>query len=191
MAASPRPCHRHLGATRGTIAEDNVKSSCRLLCPPGRREEFAGWDTHYVHATTKVLSSDGPTTALGVTFGPLSATQEAATECVKNTNTLREAICEIGHAPTELILTRQSADVSKLIYHMRINGDHLDPAILSAFDGGLRLAVESILGGELPDLSWWQATCGVKFAGLGLRTAESTTLASSPAALDPDLWFAP
>ena len=64
------------------------------------------------------------------------------------------------------------------MYHMRINGDRLDPGVLSAFDGGLRVAVESTLGGELPDLSWWQATCGVKFAGLGLRTAESTALAA-------------
>ena len=62
------------GATRGTMAHDNIKSSCRLLCPPSRRLEFAGWDTQYVHATTKVLDSDGAATALGVMFGPLTAT---------------------------------------------------------------------------------------------------------------------
>ena len=166
------------GATRGTIVDNNVKSSCRLLCPAARRHEFVGWDTPYVHSTTKVLDSDGTATALGVTFGPITATQEAAAECVRQTSALREAICEIGHAPTELILTRQCADVSKLMYHMRINGDRLDPGVLSAFDGGLRIAVENTLGGDLPDLSWWQATTGVKFGGLGLRTAESTALAA-------------
>jgi hypothetical protein len=88
------------GATRGTMAHDYVKSSCQLLCPPARRHEFAGWDTQYVHATTKVFDSDGAATALGVMFGPLAATQEAAAECVKQTSSLREAICEVGHAPT-------------------------------------------------------------------------------------------
>ena len=166
------------GATRGTITDDNIKSSCRLLCPRSRRHEFTGWDTEYVRATTKVLDSDAAATALGAMFGPLSATQEAAAECVKRTNTLREAICGIGHAATELILTRQCADVSKLIYHMRVNGDRLDASILSTFDGGLRVAVESTLGGEMPDMSWWQATCGVKHAGLGLRTTQSTALAA-------------
>ena len=46
-------------------------------------DEFAGWDTQYVHATTKALCSDGATIALGVMFESLTATQEAAAECVK------------------------------------------------------------------------------------------------------------
>ena len=81
-------------------------------------------------------------------------------DSVRHTVVLRETICEVGHAPTELILTRQCVDVSKLMYHMRINGDRLDETILSAFDGSLRVAVETILGGELPDMSWWQANAG-------------------------------
>ena len=68
--------------------------------------------------------------------------------------------------------------MSKLIYHMRINGDRLDAGILAAFDGGLWVAVGTILGGELPDLSWWQTTFRVKYAGVGLRTAGSTFLAA-------------
>ena len=167
------------GATRGTVAEQNVKSSCWLLCPPERRHEFNRWDTEYVNATTIVLGSDSAAaTALGVMFGPAAATQEAALDCVKKTNELREVICDIGHAPTELILTRQCADVSKLMYHIRINGGRLDAGILAAFDGGLRVAVETALGYELPSLSWWQATCGVAYAGPGLRTAECTSLAA-------------
>ena len=35
--------------TRGCIVHGNVKSSARLLCPPGRILEFQGWDTPYAH----------------------------------------------------------------------------------------------------------------------------------------------
>ena len=64
------------------------------------------------------------------------------------------------------------------MYHMRLNGDRLGDNALSIFDRGQRAAAENTLGGELPDMSWWQATTGVKFAGLGLRTAHSTALAA-------------
>ena len=94
-----------------------------------------GWDTEYVRSTTKVLGSDAPTTALGAPFGPRSALDDAVSNCVDKVATLREAIVGIDHCPTELVLTRQCADVSKLIYHMRINGDRLDSSFLSAFDG--------------------------------------------------------
>ena len=55
-------------------------------------------------------------------------------------------------------------DVSKLMYHMRINGDLLDQDLLVAFGGQLRASV-----------SWWQATTGVT-CGLGLRTSLGTAL---------------
>ena len=45
------------GATRGEPNSDDIKSTCRLVCPAGRRAEFAGWDTEYVRSTTKVLHS--------------------------------------------------------------------------------------------------------------------------------------
>ena len=35
--------------------------------------------------------------------------------------------------PTEMMLTKQCADVSKLMYHMRINGDVLDHDLLASF----------------------------------------------------------
>ena len=38
---------------------------------------------------------------------------------------MRSAIGSVDHAPTEMVLTRQCADVSKLMYHMRIKGDTL------------------------------------------------------------------
>ena len=74
------------------------------------------------------------------------------------------------------MLTRQCADVSKLLYHMRINGDILDHDLLASFDGQLRASVATSLAGDLPDHSWWQATTGVAVGGLGLRTAVTVAL---------------
>ena len=65
----------------------------------------------------------------------------------------------------------QCADVSKLMYHMRINDDLLDHDLLATFDGQLRASVSASLCGDFPDHSWWQATTGVTCGGLGLRTA--------------------
>eukprot|EP00973_Karenia_brevis_P075845 10538100-Karenia_brevis.AAC.1 len=61
----------------------------------------------------------------------------------------------------ELVLTRQCADVSKLMCHMRINGARIDDNILQEFDRDLRISIATVLGGELADNSWWQATTGV------------------------------
>ena len=58
---------------------------------------------------------------------------------------LREAIVGIDHTPTELVLTRQCADVSKLVYHMRINGDRIESSSLGRFDNNLRVAVDTTL----------------------------------------------
>ena len=46
---------------------------------------------------------------------------------------MRSAIVFVDHAPTEMVLTRQCADVSKLMYHMRINVDVLDHDLLASF----------------------------------------------------------
>ena len=69
-----------------------------------------------------LVSPDAGTTALGTAFG----TRE-----------------QINDAPTEMVLTRQCADVSKLMYHVRINGDVLDHDLLASFDGQLRAAVSN------------------------------------------------
>ena len=61
---------------------------------------------------------------------------------------------------------------------MRLNGDRLSDDILEKFDSHMRISVETTLGGELSDMSWWQANMGVKGGGLGLRTARSTSLAA-------------
>ena len=164
------------GATRGRIVLGNAKSSARLLCPPERFHEFSGWDTAYVRDTVVVLSPDAGTTALGSAFGTREQINARAWESVRACDELRSAINGVDHAPTELVLTRQCADVSKLMYHMRINGDILDHDLLVSFDGQLRASVSNSLSGDLPDHSWWQATTGVTVGGLGLRTAVTVAL---------------
>ena len=144
---------RTFGATRGVPGSEDIKSTCRLICPHSRRHEFAGWDTDYVRSTTKVLNSDEATTALGAPFGPRSNLDETVSACVDKAAKLREAIVGIDHTSTELVLTRQCADVSKLVYHMRVNGDRIESSALSRFDSNLRAAVETTLGGDLPDTS--------------------------------------
>ena len=155
------------GATRGRIALGNAKSSARLLCPPERVHEFSGWHTAYVRDTVVVLGPDAGTTALGSAFGTREQINARAWESVRACDELRSAINAVDHAPTELVLTRQCADVSRLMYHMRINGDILDHDLLASFDGQLRASVSNSLCGDLPDHSWWQATTGVMDRRLG------------------------
>ena len=62
------------------------------------------------------------------------------------------------------------------MYHMRINGDILDHDLFASFYGQLRASVSNSLCGDLPDLSWWQATTGVSAEGLVLRTAVTVAL---------------
>ena len=144
----------------------NVKSSARLLCPPERMSEFAGWDTPYVHDTVTVLSSDSGPWRWGLPSALVSTSMR-----VPACDGRLSAIVSVDHAPTEMVLIRQCADVSKLTYHMRINGDVLDNDLLASFDGQLRASLSASLCGDLPDHSWWQATMGVTRGGLGLRTA--------------------
>ena len=52
----------------------------------------------------------------------------------------------------------------------------MDHSLLAMFDSQLRSAISASLFGNLPDHSWWQATTGVLFGGLGFRTAQSVAL---------------
>ena len=65
---------------------------------------------------------------------------------------------------------------SKLGYALRCQGDIFERDVLERFDDDLRSAVECILGGDLPDHAWVQATLGVQAAGLGLRESSSVAL---------------
>ncbi len=169
---------RTFGGTRGTLEEENAKSSCRLLCPPHRRQEFEGWATEYVRASTKLLDSEGGATALGAPFGGAEFLHAEVQEVVAKAARTRAAIAQIDHAATEIVLTRQCADVAKLSYHLRLNGDRIQESALRAFDGDVRAAVEASLGGAVGDDSWMQACLGVTKGGLGLRSAANIALAS-------------
>ena len=79
------------GATRGTLAEGNAKSSARLLCPPERRHEFQGWDTAYVRRTVQVLHPDDNSSALGASFGSLEHINAQVRQAVESSSELRQA----------------------------------------------------------------------------------------------------
>ena len=166
------------GGTRGTVAAGTAKSSCRLICPPARRAEFDGWDTEYVRSTCKVLGPDDAAVAQGVVFGHDGEMQASVAGTVQKSAEIREAIGEIDDAATELGLTRQCADVSRLLYHLRLNGDRVQDGHLEKFDCDLKATLEGITGGDLHDLAWSQASMGVQHGGLGLRQAGATSLAA-------------
>ena len=78
-------------------------------------------------------------------------------------------------AATELVLKKSCADVSKIVYTLRVNGDGLAGSEnLQKYTEVMRSSLERSLGGELLDTSWEQATCGK--VGLEFRTAEEVTL---------------
>ena len=135
-------------------------------------------DTPYVRESVDVLDPDHDTLALGAPLGRRSHINNVVEDTVRKTADLREAICGIGHSATELVLTRQCVDVSKLAHHMRLNGDRIDPELLARLYGDLRAALETIAGGELRDISWWQASLGVAHGGLGLRQAQTVATAA-------------
>ena len=76
---------------------------------------------------------------------------------------MRSAIVSVDHAPTEMVLIRQCADVSKLVYHMRINGDLLDQDLLAAFVGQMCTTGVTCCGSRMESalkkesLQWTQA----------------------------------
>ena len=119
-----------------------------------RQHDFQGWDTPYVHDTVDVRAPEACTTALGSAFGSREHIDARAWESARASDEMRSAIGSVDHAPTEMVLTRQCADVSKHMYHMRIGGDMLDQDLLVAFDGQLRASVSASLNGDLPDHSW-------------------------------------
>ena len=166
------------GASRGRIALGNAKSSARLFCPPERFHEFSGWDTAYVRDTVAVLSPDAGATALGSAFSTREQINARACESVRTCDELRSASNGVDHAPTEFVLKRQCADVSKLMYYMRINGDILDHDLLASFDWQFRASVATSLAGDLPDHSWWQATTGVTVGGLAVTVGLPAFVAS-------------
>ena len=67
----------------------------------------------------------GHTLALGAPFGGPAALNEQVAAVLKKARDTRLALLEVGHSATELVLTRLCADVSKLSYQLRLNGDRV------------------------------------------------------------------
>ena len=57
----------------------------------------------------------------------------------------RFAIASVGHAATEMVLTRLCADVGTLVYQLRLNGDQIDSDLLARHDHALRASLDSVL----------------------------------------------
>jgi hypothetical protein len=90
---------------------------------------------------------------------------------------LHAAIDKVQDAATELVLKKTCADVSKVAYCLRLNGDHLVEACdLPCYSKVLRDSVARTLGGDVGDHGWLQATCGTSEGGLGMRAAEEIAL---------------
>ena len=163
-----------IGATR-VSSDGDIKSVARLVCPPGHERAFDGWATPHISSTCKVRTAADGAEILGTVVGS-RAKAVALAETVKDkAASVQSAIEAVSHPATELVLTRRCADVSKFMYVLRTIGDQVGEDTMTAFDLNLRHAVEGVLGGAMPDTSWWQAIMGVRFGGLGLR--ESATVA--------------
>ena len=165
-----------IGACRSVGSE--CKSVARLVCPVGDEGRYGGWDTPYIRSTCRVLDSSEPVKVLGAMIGSDAATTARMLSVCEKTRKLRDAIADIDHPPTELILTRRCLDVSKLSYLLRCDGDTAPEIVLHKFDQDMRESVEDTLGGRMGDLSWLQAALGVQTGGLGLREAEWMSLPS-------------
>eukprot|EP00973_Karenia_brevis_P020229 2776446-Karenia_brevis.AAC.1 len=75
-----------------------------------------------------------------------------------------------------MVLRGSCADVSKVMYQLRLNGDLLDESDLAVLGTIQRTGVAHTLGGDVGDLAWMQATRGRQSGGLGLRPASEVAL---------------
>ena len=138
-----------------------------------------------------LASPNSGTTLLGSAFGSREHINARAWESVRACDEMRSAIVSVDHALTETVLTRQCADVSMLVYHMRINGDLLDQDLLAAVDGQMRASVSASLSGDLPDHSWWKAPRASLAADWALRTALGAALPAFGASITCRPWCPP
>jgi hypothetical protein len=75
-----------------------------------------------------------------------------------------------------MVLRCSCADVSKVVYQLRLSGDKMTDAELEGLGKIQRTGTAQTLGGDIGDLAWAQATAGRKKAGLGLRPATEVAL---------------
>ena len=92
-----------------------------------------------------------------------------AVESVQASDEMRSAITGVD---TEMVLTRQCADVSKL----STTCASTVTSWTTTCDGQLRASISASFCGDLPDHSWWQATTGGSCGGFGVRKASGAAL---------------
>ena len=171
------PCLAGAGATRGSRSTHaKIESTVRIFCPPNRANEIAGWDTAYVRETCNIVPLDEPIKYVGGILGTHDQVAEAFQKTCSKVEKLHEAIDVVEDAATELVLKKECADVCKIIYTLRLNGDRIPEDMLQRYSCVLRESVARTLGGDLGDDSWRQATCETKAGGLGIRPAEEVAL---------------
>ena len=125
------------------MATSSAPRACFVLLSASR--SFRVGTRRTCHDTVDVLTSESSTTALGSAFATREHINARAWESVRACDEMRSATDSVEHAHTEMVLTKQCADVSKLMYHMRINGDLLDKDLLVAFDGQLQASLNGDL----------------------------------------------
>ncbi len=133
----------------------------------------------YSASTCAVVAHDRPIKWLGVRLGD---EENQFAEKVTEAAELHAAISTLDDPALELVLTRASADVGRIVHLLRAAGPS-NPAALESFDDLVRAAVGRIVHAEVGDDSAEQASWGVKSGGLGLRRATALALPAHAASL--------
>ena len=161
-----------MGATRGSASNgDNIKSAVRVFAKPEDSDAIRGWDTAYVRDTCRIRAGDDASKYLGGTLGSRDQIGANFDRVVATTGELHDAIGGIDDPATQMVLRSSCADVNKVVYLLRLNGDKLAASELEELTRIQRSGVAHTLSGDVGDLAWKQANGGQKKAGLGLRSA--------------------
>lgn len=129
-----------------------------------------------------VWIEDGNFKLLGSPFGSPEFCCEHTQKRKRKAELLLQAIRGMEDCQSALLLIRHCASFCKLAYSARTVPPELHRSVLAGFSADLRLALEDLLGDQLPDRCWDLAQFGIKHSGVSLRDgakhAEAAFLAS-------------
>ena len=166
-------------ATRGAKSRgDKIKSIVRLFSQPGDADGIRGWDTAYIRDTCNIRWEGEASKYLGGVLGTQAQIGDNFTSATSKAGKLHDAIGEVDDPATQIVLRCSCADVSKVVYQLRLSGDKMTDAELEGLGKNQRTGTAQTLGGDIGDLAWAQATAGRKKAGLGLRPATEVALST-------------
>ena len=125
---------------------------------------------------------------LGTPFGDAKFCEAHSAKRAAKAEALLSGISDYDHTQGGLLLLRHCASWCKLVYSARTVPPVLHRSALSEFGARLRIALEHLAGGKLPERSWRLAQLAVIQGGLGIRDpvrhAASAYLASFLASRD-------